>query len=291
MRLGIIGTGRVGASFVLALRQAEGIASVGIIASSPAKSTTLAKTYGVTAYADGAALVKDCDVVLLTVQDDHIGDVSQSLAQHIDKGMPCVVLHCSGAMDLSPLYPLQEKGMSIGSLHPLQSFAVPDGAQLRHIFFAIDGDAKAQAAARQLVQLLDGTAFAVPASERPMYHAAACFASNYAVAVMALAQSLMSRWTATPEDAGKALWPLIAGTIHNVSHRPLMRTALTGPIASGDVGTIEKHVATLPAAYQDVYRSLGAATAGLAKDNGTISREQYTALLSVLRNEKEISHE
>lgn len=292
MRLGIIGTGRVGASFLLALRDTTGIDIVGITASTAEKSKKAAAFYAVTAYADGAALLADCDVVLLTVQDNAIATVSQNLAAALgSRKVTGVVLHCSGAMDLQPLGPLAAHGLAVGSLHPLQSIAKPDGKQLRHIFFALDGDDAARKQASVIVQALDSTAFTVPAAERPLYHCAACFASNYVVTAVAIAQHLLSRWTATPEDAKQALWPLLAGTMHNIEKSSLARTALTGPISRGDTETVTKHLALLPPEYQAVYRTLSEVTAMIAQENKTLTTSQYEELLSILRKEKEISHE
>lgn len=137
MRLGIIGAGRVGTSFVLAMPSAV----EGILCSTKEHTTQRAQSLKVKAYTDGAALLRNCDVLLLTVRDDVIGSVAASLADSLtgaDRRETCI-LHCSGAMDLSSLEPLSALGYSVGSLHPLQSFAAPSGDLLRHIYMAVDG--------------------------------------------------------------------------------------------------------------------------------------------------------
>ena len=113
MRLGIIGAGRVGTSFVLAMPSAV----EGILCSTKEHTTQRAQSLKVKAYTDGAALLRNCDVLLLTVRDDVIGSVAASLADSLtgaDRRETCI-LHCSGAMDLSSLEPLSALGYSVGS--------------------------------------------------------------------------------------------------------------------------------------------------------------------------------
>lgn len=294
MRLGIVGTGRVGASFVLALQDCSAVTITGILNRTWDKSVACARQYGVTPYADGVELVRQCDVLLLTVPDDALGKVSAQLAQSLQaqgRTASAVVLHCSGAMDLTPLLPLRDVGCAIGSLHPLQSFARPDGAQLRQIYMALDGDERAQLAARKLAAAVGSTPFQVPAAERATYHAAACFASNFVVTAAALGQALLSRWTGSPEAAAQALAPLVQGTAHNLLRQTDFGQALTGPIARGDVGTVRKHLASLPTAYQQAYRQFALATADVAVQNHFISREQYEQFRVILTIGKGDSHE
>lgn len=286
MRLGIVGTGRVGASFVLALQHVPEIDIVGAMASSWEKSCRIGHSYGVTPYADGGDLVQDCDVVLLTVTDDAIGIVSASIAasleQRLEGHSPSVILHCSGAMGLEPLQPLQALGYAVGSLHPLQSFACPDGAQLQHIYMAVAGDEQAQTAANRIVALLGSISFTVPDDKRPVYHGAACFASNFIVTAVAMGQALLRPFMATQADAAKALLPLIMGTMHNIANQDDFGKALTGPIARGDAGTVAKHVAALGGENLEAYTRFASVTARVALQEGFISREQYDQFRSIL---------
>ena len=77
-----------------------------------------------------------------------------------------------------------------------------------------------------------------------MYHAAAVFASNYAVALLAVAEQLMVRAGVGAADAQAALARLAAGAVENVAaHGPI--AALTGPIVRGDAETVERHLTRL----------------------------------------------
>ncbi|WP_428623053.1 DUF2520 domain-containing protein, partial [Sedimenticola sp.] len=74
----------------------------------------------------------------------------------------------------------------------------------------------------------------------------------------------------------KAILPLIAGSVENLSHSGLPQ-ALTGPISRGDTATIARHIDSLgniPPAYQAIYRMLGKETVELALEKGGLDPEQ-----------------
>ena len=264
MKVGIIGGGRVGSRLAASLREAGVLA--GITAASEQHSAQLAQQFGVPA-TDNAKLWQAADVLLLTVPDRLIGTVAEELAQSVTPAAK-VVLHVSGSVGLEPLAPLAQLGAHVGSLHPLQSFA-GGNTQLAGVYMALDGDSEAQDVGKKLVELFGGKAFSVPAEERAAYHAAACICSNYAVAVEAMAVQLMAL-------------PLFKGTAANLQVTQNPAAVLTGPIARGDVSTVAKHLAALPAAVIPAYCSLGLATTSLALANGTIDENAADELRNLL---------
>ena len=289
MRIGVIGGGRVGRCLAGYLRENL----VGITAHSPEHSRQLAAEFG-TAPCTNGELVEQAEVLLLTVPDRLIGTVAAVIASEAQKAAADdasaeakplagkVFLHCSGSLGLAELAPLQQAGAHVGSLHPLQSFA-GGATQLAGVYMAVDGDEAACQAAIALANALGGHPFRVPAAERAAYHAAACICSNYAVAVEALAQRLMSRWLGDEAAAWQALLPLFKGTAANLEATTSPRTALTGPIARGDATTVARHLAVLPAELVDVYCSLGLATTELALANGTIDKDAAAGLQRLLQ--------
>lgn len=137
-------------------------------------------------------MAQRADVIFICVPDRAIGEAAEALAAEAVRGGIDVrgkfAYHVSGSAQCDVLAPLAKLGMEVGSLHPLQSFAVPRDS-LADIGMAVDGTPKAQALANDLARLAGAVPFNVPAEERAAYHAAACFCSNYAVTVMALAQN------------------------------------------------------------------------------------------------------
>ena len=289
MRIGVIGGGKVGCCLAGDLKQQL----QGITASSEAHSLQLAERFGLKPCTN-VELVQRADVLLLTVPDRLIGAVAEQLVHECAESaateaadskqslMGKIFLHCSGSMGLEELAPLAAAGVHVGSLHPLQSFA-GGATQLAGVYMAVDGDEAACAAAQQIATTVGGHPFQVPAAERAAYHAAACICSNYAVAVEALAQGLMSRWLGDEAAAWQALLPLFKGTAANLERTASPRTALTGPIARGDVTTVAKHLAVLPPELLDAYCSLGLATIKLALANGTIDKEVAAELTQLLK--------
>ena len=289
MRIGVIGGGKVGRCLAGYLRENL----VGITAHSPEHSRQLAAEFG-TAPCTNGELVAQAKVLLLTVPDRLIGTVAAVIASEAQKAAADeaaaeakplagkVFLHCSGSLGLAELAPLQQAGAHVGSLHPLQSFA-GGATQLAGVYMAVDGDEAACQGAIALANALGGHPFRVPAAERAAYHAAACICSNYAVAVEALAQRLMSRWLGDEAAAWQALLPLFKGTAANLEATSSPRTALTGPIARGDATTVARHLAVLPAELVDVYCSLGLATTELALANGTIDKDAAAGLQRLLQ--------
>jgi predicted short-subunit dehydrogenase-like oxidoreductase (DUF2520 family) len=257
MQIGIIGMGRLGRAL----------------------QRNLSGTLSVRDFGSKEELLKACDTVFLTVPDKAIRDVAVGLGKEKLTGK--IVFHCSGSLDLEPLSPLAAKGAHIGSLHPLQSFG-SDTVNFTGVYMAVDGDAVARERGKEIAFLLGAKTFTVPASERKLYHAAACFASNYVVTVVSIAQALMERWTGDSKAALTALLPLLDGTIHNLHQATKAGMALTGPIARGDSNTIAGHLEVLPAKYQEIYKALGKMTVAVAQQNKSITEEQATTLSKLL---------
>lgn len=292
MKIGIIGLGKVGGSFLAACNEVE---ELEVTCAKAGRSTVSAcrtgKFYEVQLSEDAAAVLMQADLLLLTVPDGQIKAVAEELAgellcrARLEQLAGKVCLHCSGCLGLEPLEPLAALGVHCGSLHPLQSFA-QERPVFKGIGMAVEGDPKAVDAARLLAVSLQARPFSVPASERRAYHAAACFCSNYLVTLTAIAQQLLARWTTQQEEALEFLLPLLEGTVANLQRVRQARDALTGPIARGDTETVAGHLSVLPENLQRVYRELGQQTVALARDGGTIDEQVAADLQNLLRKQE-----
>lgn len=204
-------------------------------------------------------------IAILAVPDDRLGEVAHGLASAGSAPDGCAALHLSGAVSTDALAPLHAVGYAVGSLHPLQAVADPwsGGDSLIGSAFAVAGEPAALAAGRRLVQALRGRALIIPPTLRPLYHAAAVFASNYLVALSAIAVRLLRQAGVGEADAFPAIVPLLRGTLDNLEHLGV-GAALTGPIARGDADTVRLHLARLSPAERALYCALGRETLGLA---------------------------
>ena len=177
-------------------------------------TTQRAQSLKVKAYTDGAALLRNCDVLLLTVRDDVIGSVAASLADSLTGADRRRDLHSSlQAVPWTCLLLSRSRlwGILWAAFIRCRALTAPSGDLLRHIYMAVDGDDRAKETALFLVKALDSKPLFVPQEERVLYHAAACFCSNYVVTAVALGQRLMRRWTETDGEAAQSLMPLSKG--------------------------------------------------------------------------------
>jgi len=196
------------------------------------------------------------DLVFLTVQDGAVGSVAAEVpweARHL-------VVYCSGAMGLDVLEPAAALGATTGCLHPLQSFPSRDGepGRLKGIFCGVEGKEPLGSLLEKMVKDVGGRVVRLEGVDRALYHAAAVFASNYAIALMSAAGRAWALAGLPAESAREALAPLLVAVAANAGRMELQE-ALTGPVARGDVKTVEAHLAALAAdpSLEGLYRALG----------------------------------
>ena len=278
-KIGIIGAGRLGSALAKEFLQ-KGMQLTGISCQDIAESNAAAKKLGVKAFADNHELAGASEVIFLTVPDSLINKVAEELvAKGLRKGT--ILLHCSGAISGFAL-PFAE-GVLRGSFHPLQSFAA-EGAKFAGIYIALDGDEQTLKVTRRLCEQLAARPLTIPPGDRPLYHAAAVFASNYLITVLSAAEQLFARWADSETDARGAVMPLVNGTVANFAKFGAQK-ALTGPIARGDSETIRKHIQVLPVEFIDSYRNLGIQTVELARQTGNLPEEKIQEMKSILKGE------
>ena len=262
LSFGVAGPGRVGMSLAKAFA-AAGLSCAGVYGGTHAKAR--AAELGVRHFNEPLGLVAAADIIFICVPD-----MAKAAAQAGLDVCGKYFYHVSGSAGLDELAPLKALGAETGSLHPLQSFAAPVKS-LAGIGMAVDGSAKAQELGFKLARLLGAAAFKVPQKERALYHAAACFCSNFTVTVTALAEKLLLRWTEDEETAHRLLVPLLAGTAANLASAENAGAALTGPISRGDAVTVAGHLKVLPQEFVPAYCALGLGTVKLARESGRIT--------------------
>ena len=117
---------------------------------------------------------------------------------------------------------------------------------------------------------------------RPLYHAAAVFASNYVVATSALAVRLLGE--ADVADPVAAMAPLQRATLENV-HELGPAAALTGPAVRGDAGTIAGNLDALATHAPDAvapYVAMARVALDVAVTAGRLDATRRAAVEEVL---------
>lgn len=186
------------------------------------------------------------DLLLVAVNDGALADVAAALAR---RPQARVVLHTSGSLDASVLAPLRPAS-AVGSLHPLKAFPhpLPDPAEARGVFFALDGDPEARELAGRIAAAWGGVSAEVPSETRPLYHFAATLAAGGVTTLLAAAAEIAGR-LGLPEAVAQGYVELARGAVAAAGRtleagQPLP-AAITGPAARGDREILARHLEVL----------------------------------------------
>jgi predicted short-subunit dehydrogenase-like oxidoreductase (DUF2520 family) len=273
--IAMVGSGRLGTSLALALHEA-GYPVSAVAGRTPGAAASLAARVGAEVSAPGGPFA--ADLVFLAVPDRAIAGVAADGAWREGQ----VVAHCSGAFGLELLDAAAAAGALRGCLHPLQTFAAPagDSTLFRGIAAGIEGDGVAAATLEQVTRDIGAQPFSLDGIDRAAYHAAAVFASNDVIALMAAAARAWELAGLPAAAAREALAPLMLAAARNVAVRDLP-AALTGPVVRGDATTVERHLAALAAepSLRDLYAALARELLRLPLPLGLADREALTELL------------
>jgi len=282
LKLGFIGAGTVGTA--LAMRLAgNGYPVVAVSSRRQASARKLAQEInGCRAYDNHQAVADNAELVFITTPDDAIAPVVSKV-----KWRPAQsVVHCSGADSVNILKPARELGAEVGAFHPLQTFASVQKAieNIPGSTFALEAEEPLLETLKDMAEALGGHWVVLKASDKVLYHASAVIACNYMVTLVKLASDLWQSFNIPPRQATQALLPLIRGTLHNIETIGIPN-CLTGPIARGDTGTINKHLDALNQSAPHLltaYRELGRQTVPIALAKGRINKEQAQELEAIL---------
>jgi predicted short-subunit dehydrogenase-like oxidoreductase (DUF2520 family) len=284
-RIAVIGPGRMGLALGGALMKGGAVETLTYFGRSPEPPPhPIFDADGVDYRVGHGPIPEGTDILILAVPDDALHDVANQVARLGEAPSACVALHLSGALSTDVLTPLHTAGFIVGSLHPLQTVADPWSGTDRLVgcAYAVAGQPGALTAARRLVAALEGQALVIPPAMRPLYHAAAVFASNYVLAAAAAVARVLAEAGIAEDDAVAAALPLMRGTMDNVEQLGL-GAALTGPVARGDVDTVRLHLSRLSPRERRLYSALGMETLELARAVG-LDPDRAAAIEALLRD-------
>jgi predicted short-subunit dehydrogenase-like oxidoreductase (DUF2520 family) len=285
-KIAIIGAGKVGAAMGYLLKSA-GYDIVAVATSSDTSISSALRYTGSRGYTDPSKAAAEANCIFITTTDDIIRPVCEIITRDgaIDRGD--IVVHMSGAGGLELLESARASGALVASIHPIQTFATIDSAieLIPGTSFGITADEEIRDCCFKIVNDLGGIPFLVAEEDKPLYHAAACIASNYLVTLMNIVVDVYQSIGLSREESIHAVWPLVLGTVKNIpSHGPAR--ALTGPIARGDARTVEQHAAAFRQKLPDLlefYAMMGVFTVDLAVTKGTLSPEKAQHIKELLR--------
>ncbi len=264
-----IGAGAVGTALALALWREK--FPIRVVLSKTGRS---AKVLGQSVHAPHAKLqsVKHLTVdgiIFIAVPDDEIKNVVRTLSRWHEDFSRSIISHTSGALSSKLLSAFKLKGAAVGSFHPLQTFprAGITSGRLQNIWIGIEGDKKAIAVGKKIAHDVGARPFVLSSGQKALYHVAAVFSSNYVVALLSIVEEIGRRIHLPRRKIISMFEPLILQSLENVK-KYSAASALTGPIARGDVGTIKRHRAELEKkrmrSISQLYSTLAKQTSRLA---------------------------
>ncbi|MBM3173009.1 MAG: DUF2520 domain-containing protein [Chloroflexi bacterium] len=280
--VGFIGAGTTGTALAVRLAQ-KGYHVIAVASRTQSSAEALAKRMDSCKVSKSAQEVADAaQLVFITTPDDTIAKVAAEVNWHESQN----VVHCSGAHSVDILEPVTKNGALAGCLHPLQTFASVEQAinNIPGSTFAVEAHEPLLTTLKDIATALGGDWVVLKAGDKVLYHAAAVFACNYLVTLIKLATDLWQTFDVPPAKATKALLPLLRGTLNNIENVGLPN-CLTGPIARGDLGTIEKHLAALEkdnSTLLNMYQELGLQTVPIALAKGKIDSQRAAELRALL---------
>lgn len=283
LKVGFIGAGTVGTALAILLSQ-KGYRVTGVSSRSRTSAENLARAVAGCLVMNSPQEVADtAELVFITTPDDAIAAVVSQVKWR--KGQS--VVHCSGADATDILEPARKYGARVGGFHPLQTFAGVWQAveNIPGSTFALEAEEPLLTTLQEMANTLGGHWIELKAGDKVAYHAAAVFACNYLVTLVKLATDLWQTFSIPTDQATKALLPLIRGTLHNIETIGIPN-CLTGPIARGDTGTVNKHLKALreeAPALLFPYKELGLQTIPIALAKGKINEKQAVELEATLK--------
>jgi predicted short-subunit dehydrogenase-like oxidoreductase (DUF2520 family) len=275
--LSIIGAGRVGRALGRRLRE-SGWKIGAVVAHTDSSARKAVRSIGAGhAHAFLTRQVLAAQVILITTPDHSVAEVARELARiGAEELRGKIVLHTSGALCSGILAPLKKCGAAVGSMHPLQTFSGVGVPPLDGKVFAIEGDAAATRAARQIARALGAIPVHIEGSKKPLYHAAGALAAGNVLALMEAATRLMTAAGMKRREAVRALLPLTRQVLDNFE-RLGPRAAWTGPLSRGDYGVVAAHTEAmkhLPAEFVETYEAVNRLAAlVLAQDSAAMLAE------------------
>ena len=223
MRIVIIGSGNLATQLSLALKDA-GKEIVQVFSRTEEHAKTLATVLGCDYTSDIDSISSDADMYIISVKDDAISDVADSVGRHRADSL---IVHTAGSV---PMSVLGSYSTHYGVLYPMQTFSKQRKADFREIPCFIEAsDSKTLGMLRILAESISDHVVECDSERRKRLHLAAVLACNFTNHCYRLAERVLES-----EQIDFSLFlPLIAETARKVTVMS-PREAQTGPMVRYD---------------------------------------------------------
>lgn len=274
--LNIIGAGRLGQTLGRLFHTNQCFQINGICNSSELSAKNAVDFVGAGGACRSLAQLPPADVVMIATPDALIKRTANALTDISAVKHSKLVFHCSGVTTSSVLLPLKNHTTSVASIHPNMTFASAK-VSVDHFsgtYCAFEGDDAGFDLLENAFKKIGGQVFQIKADQKATYHAATALSCNYLIALMDVVVQLYLKIGVTRETALAIMQPIVKKTVDNVFSLDTV-AALTGPIARGDVNTVQLHLNALEDPYtKDLYKQLGLRLVQLATEKGNAEKKQ-----------------
>jgi predicted short-subunit dehydrogenase-like oxidoreductase (DUF2520 family) len=282
LAIGVVGTGRVGAVLGAALARAghRVVAAYAVSVASRQRAHALLPDVPLVTPHE---VFDASDLVVLAVPDDALPALVEGIVGAGSVRAGQIIAHTSGRYGTDVLEPATRVGALPLALHPAMTFTgtAVDLERLAGAVFGVTAPEPLWPVAEALVVEMGSEPIRIAEADRTLYHAALAHGSNHLVTLVNDAMDLLRAAGVTEPD--RTLAPLLSAALDNVLRQG--DAALTGPVARGDAGTVERHLAALEAVTPEVvdaYVALARRTATRALASGQLRATDAEPLLDAL---------
>ncbi len=276
--IGIAGTGRAARALAARLVDTDCAGAVRIWGRRADAARDAAGATGAEPVATPDDLLAGSTWLLLAVRDDAVAEVAREFAAlpaARGRKRPAVALHLAGALSRAVLAPLAGHGIACGVFHPVVALTGERSAdRLRGATATISGTGEARRAGRDLASALGLLPVEVDDDARPLVHLACVMAAGDVVALLGLAEGLLTQAGVAPSAARRMLARL-AESAARTFETAGPADGLTGPLARADAETLARHRQALRGATAPVgavHRALTRAALERLVADGRLSR-------------------
>jgi predicted short-subunit dehydrogenase-like oxidoreductase (DUF2520 family) len=287
-KLNLIGCGRVGKTLGKLWHDRKVLELQDVLTTAPDTAANALDFIGAGRVAANLNEMRPADLWMLAVPDRLISETAAELARSISKTppgnipgavqQPPIAFHCSGALDINALLPLQNCGWRLASAHCILSFANPASAvhQFEGTPCSIEASPEVYGLLEPLFTAIGARPFALDSGQKMLYHAAAVFATNFLPVLQGVAEALW-RQSGVPDELASSLRVnLLRNAVENMIKLGPAQ-ALTGPAARGDNGLVMKQGNALEVWNTEsaqAYRALSVLASQLAHQKGIFGAKQ-----------------
>lgn len=244
--LSIVGCGAIASSLAPALIATGHLALLDILNSSMDSSLRAVRRLGHGTAVASADALRPVDVLLLGCPDRLIAPLARELSGSPVARPGTIAFHLSGVLSAAVLRPLEDVGCLTASVHPLVSVPSIDRPPrtLSGVWCGVDGNEEAIRTLDPILRSAGLMPLRIDGTKKALYHAACVVSCNYFVALQEAAIRLFEEAGIDRSTALSLLRPSLSVILENILQSG-RGEALSGPVARGDVITIERHLVAL----------------------------------------------